>query len=249
MEKFPIILSYHRIHPDQGEDSVVNTPSQLSSHIKLLKLLGFNIIDLQGWLNRVELDKKRYVILTFDDGWEDNYKYAFHILLKHKVTATIFLISNYVGSNKMPSGMITAHGRSFLTLEQILIMQEKGVDFQSHTANHRILTESTDDQISSEISTSKKKLQSLLNKDVNIICYPKSKTSPKVMQIAKNAGYKAGVLTIPFGEQIPGFANEFSLIRMGVYSKDSLLRFTLKLVVYKIKITLFNIKRQWRYSD
>ena len=244
MEKFPIILSYHRIHPNQGEDSIVNTPSQLSSHIKLLKLLGFKVIDLQGWLDRGGLDKKRYAILTFDDGWEDNYKYAFQILLKHKVTATIFLISNYVGLDTMPNGMIATHGRSFLTLEQILIMQEKGIDFQSHTANHHILTESTDEQINSEMSISKKKLQSLLNKEVNIICYPKSKTSPKIMQIAKNTGYKAGGLTVPFGEQIPEFTNEFSLVRMGVYSKDSLLRFTLKLVVYKIKTTLFNIRRQ-----
>ncbi len=101
-----LIIGYHRILPlndpeyKKMQPGMRVEPDTLEMHIQILKKY-FEIIDLNEWVERVKAGKpvpKKACALTFDDGWADNYEYAFPVLKKENVPATIFLVSSMIGT-------------------------------------------------------------------------------------------------------------------------------------------------------
>ena len=79
------------------------TPETFDSHIKFLTR-NYNIISLSDLCDIMKEEKsfpERSMVITFDDGWRDNYEYAFPILKKYNAPATIFLSTAYIASNKI----------------------------------------------------------------------------------------------------------------------------------------------------
>jgi peptidoglycan/xylan/chitin deacetylase (PgdA/CDA1 family) len=99
-----VVVTYHRI----SEVADTNDPLKISAatfenQIRHLKL-RYRIItskDLYNALISVRRLPKNSCLITFDDGWEDNYKIAFPILKKYEAPAMIFLSSDYIGTKKV----------------------------------------------------------------------------------------------------------------------------------------------------
>ena len=93
------ILFYHKISRPNPKAKVMDlyvTPYNFQRQMSYLKWRGYKTItldELRGWLSSGKKLPARSIILTFDDGYEDNYTYAFPILKKIGFTATIFLIT------------------------------------------------------------------------------------------------------------------------------------------------------------
>lgn len=101
------ILMYHRILCSKQDDDIPIQPGMYVSYENFEKHLiylksNMHVIPLDELVNRVQsgLSLDRCCAMTFDDGWVDNYKYAFPLLEKYQVPATIFLATGYVGTEK-----------------------------------------------------------------------------------------------------------------------------------------------------
>ena len=98
------ILLYHRVSPEYINNPYGNFVSldKFEYQISFIKN-KYNIISLHELHNIIinnNIPKDHKIVITFDDGYIDNYKYAFPILSKYSIPATIFLLSDYINSNE-----------------------------------------------------------------------------------------------------------------------------------------------------
>jgi peptidoglycan/xylan/chitin deacetylase (PgdA/CDA1 family) len=99
-----IILYGHRVADDNEGYLAGLKPEWLDGQLAYLTR-HFNVMSLSVLLDSFEQGKpipRRSVVLTFDDGFRDNYENAFPLLRKHKVPATIFLATGCVESGQLP---------------------------------------------------------------------------------------------------------------------------------------------------
>jgi peptidoglycan/xylan/chitin deacetylase (PgdA/CDA1 family) len=101
------ILMYHRVLPKSDprcadeQPGMWVSPETLDMHLRILQK-HFALVHLDDWLLNRAAGKelpRRACAITFDDGWRDNFEYAFPVLRQHRAPATIFLVSDFVGGN------------------------------------------------------------------------------------------------------------------------------------------------------
>ncbi|MCU0650781.1 MAG: polysaccharide deacetylase family protein [Candidatus Omnitrophica bacterium] len=185
------IAMYHSVQPSvpDGNRLIVSTGA-FERQMKFLKRNKYNVISLTEAAGLIAGKKKipaGTLVLTFDDGNLDNYTYAFPILKKYGLKATIFLIVNDIGKpDKLNWG-------------QIKEMQDSGlIDFGSHSVSHPFLECITDPAVLlQEILGSKQALEMSLKKPVLSFSYPCGRLNQEVRQKVVDSGYMAAVVTNP----------------------------------------------------
>ena len=209
------ILMYHSV----AHNNVFFTvkPEIFEKQMQYLKDYNYNVIKLSDLINFLESNKelpKKTVVLTFDDGFEDNYSNVFPILKKHNFPATIFLITGLVNEEMNNSQNIPL---KILNWEQIQEMHESGlIDFQPHTVSHQELNEK-------EIIDSKKEIEEKLNKKCKFFSYPRGVYNNEIIDILKNNGFRAS-RTVKKGKVNKG-DDLFKLKRISINSTTSLIQF------------------------
>jgi peptidoglycan/xylan/chitin deacetylase (PgdA/CDA1 family) len=139
-----LILRYHSICADDHEPEYVSRSISLPAvmfeqqmrHISS----GYHCIPLDeavDCLNRGRPLPRRSIVVTFDDGYQDNYRYAFPILAKYRVPATIYLVSSTLAEDRV---LWTSRLRQALTTSRIssLVLPElNGSPFLLHDETSR----------------------------------------------------------------------------------------------------------------
>lgn len=127
-----LILTYHRILPKDSPEraaeqpGMVTSPQALENHIRVARKLGAEPIHLSDWLDRHGQGKplpRLAVAFTFDDGWQDNYQYAYPTLQAEKAPATIFLVTKLIDTSK------TFWPEQVLSLLTRRVIPDKAPDF------------------------------------------------------------------------------------------------------------------------
>ena len=132
----------------------------------------------------------RPILITFDDGYIDNYEEAYPIMKKYGMRGTIFLITSLVNTPR------------YLTWAQIQEMSQNGIEFGSHTVSHKPLTSFDRDGVRRELRESKAILEKKLGRPCPLIAFPEGKFNDMVMEETKAAGYKYG-FTVDTGRVFP----------------------------------------------
>lgn len=179
------VFCYHSVNPNSYNNAII-TPKRLKAHLTFIKNKGFttlSISDLSKYLsNNAELPEKS-ILITFDDGYMDNYYYAFPILKELNMKATIFCITNALDGNY------------YLSKDAIKTMSSHSIDIESHTYRHNKLTSlSYEDQLN-ELQKSKKDLETITGKKITAIAYPYGEYNENTIKAASTAGYKLGFTT------------------------------------------------------
>ena len=104
-----VVLTYHRVIDDErapltnSHPGIVVSNDVFEMHMRTLRR-RFNPIslhELQAHIEQKTILPERSCLVTFDDGWLDNYEIAFPILQKYEIPAVIFLPVNYVSGDSM----------------------------------------------------------------------------------------------------------------------------------------------------
>ena len=204
-----IVLNYHKI--DDMNISLSVKPADFDKQMAYLKNNNYNVITPDDLYDNLESKKAlppNPVLITFDDGYEDNYKNAYPILKKYGYKATIFVITSFV--SKYPN---------YLTWEQCKELKENGFFIESHTVDHRSLTELTNEQIKDEVIQSKEALDKELNQDTHYFAYPTGTYNLYIAQILKGAGYRAA-FTVQYGIA-ENSSNIFALERVPIFHTEN----------------------------
>lgn len=175
------ILMYHGVSEEGwGSVELFVRPSELEEQLQFLTENGYTPIWFED-LARVD-EIKKPVLLTFDDGYADNYVNLFPLLQKYDVKATIFVIAGTVDWN--PNN---------LTSEQIKEMSDSGlVSIQSHTQTHPMLSWLEPEEQEWEMTLSKLSLTRITGREPYVLSYPNGDCSGVTLELAKKH-YRMGI--------------------------------------------------------
>lgn len=190
------ILVYHRVLPaplPESRHGIWVEAQRFKQQMKFLASRGFKTISLDMLVSAFkgigQLPKKP-LILTFDDGYQDNYLYAFPILKEYNLIATIFLVSRHIGGSNQWDKTPQEEAIKLLSIEEIKEMAEYGISFGAHTLTHPHLPQLSLEEAYQEISQSKKELEEILEQEVTSFSYPYGELSLAIKQMVIEAKFK-----------------------------------------------------------
>ena len=226
-----MILAFH----DINKNFLSIEPLRFEYMIKVLKKNNFTFLSSEEFFSSINSNKRRNILLTFDDGYMGLYKYGLKIFKKYNLKGIIFVVSKHVGKN--------AHWDKHLGIEKKLMGWEElkefirvGFEIGSHTLNHRELTSLSKNELYHELFESKKIIEKILNINVDKIAYPYYRTDWRVKTFSFLAGYRKGFGGI-FGN------GTMELRRLPVYPQTSIkeIVFFAKKEVPSLKTRVANI--------
>ena len=166
------VLMYHAVSDDLwGYWDLFVSPQTMEEELLYLQENGYETIWFED-LSHIE-DYEKPVILTFDDGYDDNYTELFPLLQKYNAKATIFVIPKAIG---------TPHK---MTAEQIYALSQSGlVSIQSHTYSHGNLSTMDEETLVFEMEASQNYLAALTGQVPYAVCYPEGTRSELSIEVA-----------------------------------------------------------------
>lgn len=183
------ILMYHSIDHNDKVTKLSVSPESFARQMEFLNKNHYNVLPLEkviSYINKKERPPRKTIAITFDDGFYNNYQYAYPVLKKYNIPATLFIIVNRVGNP------------GFLSWEEIKEMSDSGViTVGSHTRTHFWLLGSDERFLEDEVAGSKKILEERLGKKVDLFCYPMGAFDEKSKKAVEDAGYACAVSTNP----------------------------------------------------
>lgn len=181
-DRMVAILGYHGILPsdkNEGHPELIIDSELFEEQLKILKKLGYKSMSLDEyycWHEGKCKKPHRSVLITFDDGYYNNYEYAFPLLKKYGMNAVVFIVGVY--SEKDNNG--------FINKSDIIKAKEEypNIEFASHTYNHH----EKDANEYDEVIEDTKNMSKLI--DTKYFAYPHGHYTGEYIKALKDSGYK-----------------------------------------------------------
>lgn len=220
------VLQYHKIDVPTRDALVrggYTPPGRFNRQISYLKSRGFVFYSaselIEYYLEHGSFPPKG-ITLTFDDGWKDNYTHAFPVLRQLQLKATIFLVPSCIGQTSSKAQAEGESGRQHLSRAEILEIARYGIEFGSHSMNHKLLHQIPQPEVKLEVEESKRQIEDLLQKPCKVFAYPAGYFSEEAQRAIADAGYLAAFSTV-YGPTNP--LDLYALNRTEILRRDRFL--------------------------
>jgi len=184
----PVIM-YHSVDGNDQVSKLSISPKSFSRQMEFLKKNKYNVVSLEklaSYMRSGERMPPKTIAITFDDGFYNNYQYAYPVLKKYGLPATIFVIVSKIGKP------------GYLGWKEIKEMSDSGlITIGSHTMSHLWLPAMGTKQLKYELERSREILESRTGRSVTELCYPVGAHDDRVKAAAAAAGYACAVATNP----------------------------------------------------
>ena len=236
------VLMYHHVSPAPG--LVTIAPENFRAQMRHLARNGWRTVgldDLARFIGGDPLPEKS-VVISFDDGYLDNWVHAHPIMAEHGLHGVIFLITGWIGDGpaRPHAGMANAPatpahkacmeavqaGRAdevMLRWSEVLAMREAGTfEFHSHTHTHtrwdRVEPDATlrAERLAADLEHSRAALAQRIGGATAHLCWPQGYYDPAYVATARRQGF-SHLYTVRRGAVRPGPDHE-AIVR--IVAKD-----------------------------
>ena len=184
-------FTYHHVDPKLKNDIAIK-PATFEAQLKILQSLGYHSVTARQVVDHqtkgTPLPDKP-VMITFDDGWRNQYLNAWPLLKKYGFKATFFI-------NPQP---ISARYRGYMTRDMVVTLAKAGNDIESHTWRHfRVTRKAAENaaafqkRTASEFTRANSWIAKVVGQAPVALCYPYGYYDLESIGLAQAVGYKAG---------------------------------------------------------
>ena len=222
------ILMYHKI-PDENltsQHKIYVNKNNFARHLKTFKSLGlttitFNELSLyRKALKPFSIFPKNPLILTFDDGYEDNLKNANIELQKNNMKAHIYLLAeSTIASNEWDHNTQATEKHKIISGSDRLLWKNSQFTIGSHGLSHQRLPAMSTEDKKTELSHSKQKLESEFDQPVISYAYTYGDTNPECAELAETCGYEYALNTDTGGLLLE--ENPYAIFRVNIFPDET----------------------------
>jgi peptidoglycan/xylan/chitin deacetylase (PgdA/CDA1 family) len=222
------ILCYHSVQPCWHSPLAVE-PAAFTRQAAWLRRRR-RVLPLREALSRLDSSgrlPRGEAALTFDDGFEALHTHALPVLIREQLPATVFLVAQTLTPGGQPVDWVDTPGTeplSTLTRDQVLEMQDAGVDFQSHSWAHLDLTRLSEEECVRDLRDSREMLSELLGRPVTLLAYPRGRHTSHVRRAAARAGYTHAFALPERAEDV----DDHAIPRVGIFRGNGQLTLRIK---------------------
>lgn len=202
--RVPILMYHYLSDPPQGADryrrDLSVSPAIFEQHLAWLRDQGYQSITLEQLLRHLALGEplpERPIIITFDDGYVDNYANAYPLLTRYGFGGTFFVVTEL--AERASAGMTapdgTVYADDYMSWEQMQEMQAAGMDIQCHARVHEDLTDMDDERLIWQVLGCREMIESRLGVRQRFVAYPSGIYDQRVADFFASDDYWGGITT------------------------------------------------------
>lgn len=186
----PVLMYHHVSEPDSTADAIRRdlsvSPEDFEAQLRYLIERGFEPVTLESLVTYLQLGHPlppKPVILTFDDGFKDQYTNAYPLLRKYGFVSTFFVITRFADEER-PEYM------SWLEIERL---HADGMEIGSHSYTHPSLYGKSFDYVVWQVLGSQEAIEARTQEPVRFFSYPSGQYDQLTIDVLRSAGYWCAV--------------------------------------------------------
>ena len=214
-----VVVAFHRVGEWSGTDGLTVSVPMFERFCAFFKR-HFRVVGLHDLVDKLErrVDLDRELVITFDDGYRDNFENAAPVLEKLSLPATFFVVSGWMGTDVVPS-WDEQHGRRFplMTWDEVRSLHQRGFDIGAHTRTHVDLGTVSEAVAREEIFGARRELEAHLSATVDLFAYPfgrQQHMASSNRDVVRAAGFRCCCSC--FGGSVASGSNPFYLARVPI---------------------------------
>lgn len=214
-----VVVLFHRVDDRRKGNPISCTVGEFEAFCRFFARY-FDVIGFSELLARLERDAPigGSLVITFDDGYRDNYTAAMPVLLQYRLPATFFIATDFIGTDRIPwwdaeLGIVS----EWMTWDEVRALHHAGFEIGAHTCNHVDLGEVHGIEAENEILGSVERLESELETAIRLFSYPYGRKH-QITEANREFVRQAGLRCCPsaFGGIVKAGDDPYHLLRQPI---------------------------------